>query len=134
MKKSWQSWDSNPGQLGEKRKRYLCAMLPPKANRDEVGTFGESERVAPLIELADRVEAAVARLDEVGRAALHDEADVRGLGLHVVELLDAFELSVDEAEVGMFHDALVHAAMERVRRRLSECKFILCCKILYYKV
>ena len=94
----------------------LCC--PPKANRDEVGTFGESERVAPLIELADRVEAAVARLDEVGRAALHDEADVRGLGLHVVELLDAFELSADEAEVGMFHDALVHAAMERVRRRL----------------
>ena len=27
--KSWQSQDSNPGQRGEKLKRYLCAMPPP---------------------------------------------------------------------------------------------------------
>ena len=123
-----------PGAAGQKRKRYLWAMLPPESKQSYEGTFGESERVAPLIELADRVEAAVARLDEVGRAALHDEADVRSLGLHVVELLDAFELSVDEAEVGMFHDALVHAAMERVGGRLLELEVNLCCKILYYKV
>ena len=27
--KSWKRLDSNPGKLGEKRKRYLCAMLTP---------------------------------------------------------------------------------------------------------
>ena len=27
-KNSWQSWDLNPWLLGEKRKRYLCAMQP----------------------------------------------------------------------------------------------------------
>ena len=27
--KVWERRDSNPGLLGEKRKRYLCAMLPP---------------------------------------------------------------------------------------------------------
>ena len=28
-KKSWERRESNPGQLGEKRKRYLCAMPTP---------------------------------------------------------------------------------------------------------
>ena len=29
MKISWERWESNLGLLGEKRERYLCAMLPP---------------------------------------------------------------------------------------------------------
>ena len=28
MKNPWECWDSNPGLLGEKRERYLCAMPP----------------------------------------------------------------------------------------------------------
>ena len=29
LKIPWERWESNPGLLGEKRKRYLCAMPPP---------------------------------------------------------------------------------------------------------
>ena len=33
MNNFWQSQDSNPGLLGEKHKRYLCAMQPPQENK-----------------------------------------------------------------------------------------------------
>ena len=32
-KKSFASWDLNPGPLGEKRERYLYALRPPKTEK-----------------------------------------------------------------------------------------------------
>ena len=33
-KKLWEHWDSNPGRLGGKRERYLCAMPTPHKKLD----------------------------------------------------------------------------------------------------
>ena len=33
------SWDLNPGLLGEKRERYLCAMPPPNFHKLEAKSF-----------------------------------------------------------------------------------------------
>ena len=65
-----------------------------------------------FVQLSDGVEAAMSRLDEVGRAALHDDAQVRRV--RIVETFDALTRSFDETLVGVFGDSGVDSVVQGI--------------------
>jgi len=84
---SYRTADSKPV------KQEVNSTVTPPPLVFPVLTFRKCQRVVPLVELSNGVESAVARLQEIGGAALHDDADVRRFG--VAQFFDGFHLEPD---------------------------------------
>ena len=79
--------------MATSRGEYSAQVLFCYLKIVHVLTFRKCQRVVPLVELADGVESAVARLQEIGGAALHHDTDVRRFG--VAQFFDGFHLEHD---------------------------------------